>query len=83
MNRHATYDVVKVDDERRIIWIVDTTDGTMNLSVTNDAEHVVRELNCIRPGYRIIYKDTEGATDELVHEAGVFQGFKPARDMAL
>lgn len=48
------------------------------LSVTNDAEAVVAEL--LAGGYqdfRIIYKDSQGDWDELLHDGTQFTGFGP------
>ena len=75
MNRRALYQVVGQDE--RHVWIVDL-DGP--LSVTNDAERVCVEVNRLFPGRRIIYQDTMGKWDELVHQGGRFTGFAPARD---
>lgn len=66
-----SYSVRKVTDD--IVYIVDNDDG---MSVTNMAEHVVFEVNKHYPNRRIVYKDTEGHWDELLHEHGVFKGFK-------
>ena len=64
-------------DGTRIVWIEDC-DG--HVSVTNDAEAVCRHLQHDFPGYRIIYRDTDGNWDELVHRDGVFERYAPARD---
>lgn len=75
--RRSNYSVTSVHDG--IVWIVDNNIGR---SVTNDAENVTMELNQQFPHHRIIYRDTIGQWDELVHTNGVFVKFKPARDMA-
>lgn len=72
----ATYDVVEVSAERRALWLVDL-DGPR--SVTNDAERVCEELSHLYPGSRLFYRDTDGNWDELVHDAGRFLRFAPAR----
>lgn len=56
------------------VYIVDE-DGPV--SVTNDAENVVEYINKTYPNMRIIYCDTDGHWDELVHRDGVFQAFEP------
>ena len=66
-------------DGTRIVWIEDLVGS---FSVTNDAEAVCRHLQHDFPGYRIIYRDTDGNWDELKHCGAEFQGFAPARDMA-
>jgi hypothetical protein len=45
------------------------------LSVTNDAEEVVREINNWFPGIKIYYVDTLGTVDELLHINGRFTDF--------
>jgi hypothetical protein len=66
----ASYYIAGADPNRCIVWIVDM-----------DEECVVAEVNALYPGFRIIYRDTEGQWDELLHEGGKFHGFAPARDM--
>jgi len=56
------------------VYIIDD-DGPV--SVTNDAENVVAYINKKYPNMRIIYCDTNGDWDELVHCNGVFQAFEP------
>lgn len=78
-NRRAHYDIVKT--AAGIVWIRDRVEDGV-ISVTNDAENVVKELHCRYPGFRVIYQDTEGEWDELKHDGlGTFTGFAPARDM--
>lgn len=55
------------------VFLVDMNQG--GRSVTNDAENVVREVNSHHPDCRIIYRDSDGIRDELIHENGVFKGF--------
>jgi len=68
----SDWEVVKVTTD--IVWIIDLDIG--GKSVTNDAENVVKELNIKYPGRRIIYRDTMNRWDELVHENGLFVGWK-------
>ena len=78
LGRRAHYDIVKVTPE--IVWISDRDDGA--ISVTNDAENVVKEMHNKYPGARIIYRDSDKCWDELKHDsAGTFTGFAPAREM--
>ena len=60
-----------------IVFIVDN-DGPV--SVTNDAEAVCRFLDDHYPSHRIVYRDTQGDWDELLHNNGVFTGFGPYRE---
>ena len=66
------YRYEQVDDEARIVFISDTGVG---MSITNAAERVVAEVNNAYPGYRIVYRDTNGDIDELGHENGVFTSY--------
>lgn len=63
-----------VDHAKKIVFIVDE-DGPR--SVTNDAEAVCAEAVGDLPGYRLVYRDTDGCWDELVHDRGRFVGFRP------
>lgn len=71
--KHAAYDIVRVASP--FVWIKDLDQG---LTVTNDAENVVRVVLSRYPGHRIIYQDTEGQWDELRHDGAKFTGFAPA-----
>jgi hypothetical protein len=70
--RESTFSVSQVTTDK--IFIIDE-DGV--LSITNDAERVVSVLNHQYPGRRIIYRDTVGGWDELLHNNGTFTGFAP------
>ena len=70
----SNYKMELIDLKDRLIKIIDL-DGPR--SVTNDAERVVAELNKRFPNYRILYQDTMGNWDELLHIHGIFTGFAP------
>ena len=72
MKVRACFTITGVGSDR--VYIVDN-DGPV--SVTNDAEAVVARVNAVHPGKRIIYKDTMGQWDELLHVNGVFTDFAP------
>lgn len=74
MRSHADFRVVAETDE--FVFIEDLDMGSM--SVTNDAEYVVQTV-LINHGTqrRIIYKDSEGQWDELVHDTNQFVDFAP------
>lgn len=59
----------------KIVHIVDRDDGS--LSITNDAEEVVRHLLRLFPSHRFFYTDTDGQVDELQHDGTRFTGFNP------
>lgn len=77
-NRSAKYKVHELWGDR--VFILDLN-GT--LSITNDAEAVVRDVvhhlvsNNLTDTLRIIYRDTLGRWDELLHNHGQFSGFAP------
>jgi hypothetical protein len=55
---------------------IEDNDG--ELSVTNDAEAVVKYLDGKFYNRRIFYRDTMGSWDELVHSNGKFLKFAPS-----
>lgn len=80
-DRRSRYSVAQVGEigGAPTVWI---TDDNGWQSVTNDAERVCAGLHVRFPAHRIIYRDSSGVWDELVHSAGIFQGFKAAREHA-
>ena len=59
--------------------IRDCGDWSRVPTVTNDAEGVVKWLydnKLLSSGKRLLYYDSEGSLDELVHRDGRFVGFK-------
>lgn len=58
------------------VYLIDNDDGK---TVTNMAEEVVSQINRSYPGLRIIYFDTDGYWNELVHENGEFKGWRNAQ----
>lgn len=68
------YDIIYED--QHVIALVQTDPTVM--SITNDAEAVIADL--LDRGKlhqrRVIYKDTEGRWDELVHWFGEFKNYK-------
>jgi hypothetical protein len=74
--KRSNYSISRVTEDR--VFIIDENDGA--LSVTNDAENVVRELNGAYPGKRIIYRDSMLQWDELIHRDGEFVDFAPYRE---
>ncbi len=76
-SRRSQYQIVRQTSE--IVWIEDLGVGK---TVTNDAEAVCAELFNEVGNKRIIYKDTDGNWDELLHDKGYFTGYKAARDLS-
>lgn len=75
----ASYSVDRVTSNpskmhKGIVFIVDNDVG---MSITNDAENVVVDVLANYPNHRIIYRDTTGQWDELLHWNGQFAGYKP------
>jgi len=66
-----------VRDMQNYILIRDLCEQMQCMSITNAAEAVVKDVferhNLAHR--RLFYIDTEGDTDELVHENGVFKDF--------
>jgi hypothetical protein len=57
--------------------VVTIRDLNIGRSVTNDAEAVVEELVARWGDQRIMYYDSSGQLDELLHRGGQFTGFAP------
>lgn len=55
-------------------------DQDVGLTVTNDAENVVREVLSRNKVERILYRDSDLNWDELRHDGAEFTGFAPIRD---
>lgn len=72
----ANYTVVMVDKERQIVFINDVGHDKGCPSVTNDAEAVVKSvIERNSPDYRIVYRDSMGRWDELMHNGKQFTAF--------
>lgn len=74
----ARYRVESQTDDQILIKDI----GGDCMSVTNDAESVVRDLhrNGILGDRQLLYIDSEGSVDEIKHDGkGVFQGFAPGK----
>ena len=77
MGRNAQYQLEHEDPET--VTIRDTGNG-MVLSVTNDAERVVKELHDLKilQGRKLMYFDSYGELAELKHDGnGTFLDFGP------
>lgn len=64
----------------KILYIVDSNQGGM--SVTNDAENVIKELNSLLndmgetiDSFDVIYKDSDGRIDGMTTSGNKFQDF--------
>lgn len=75
----ADYTIKKTD--KYYVYIIDLDLG--NISVTNDAENVVRELAERYPGKRIFYKDSVGMVDELLVKNDRFAGYRAGNPFGL
>jgi len=75
--RSAQFNVARVWDG--VVFIVDELFYQPELpclSVTNDAENVVKKILKDHPGQRIVYQDTEGNWDEMVWDTHGNVGFR-------
>jgi hypothetical protein len=77
VKQRSVFYVHRVTDDA--VYIVDMAEEVGSMSVTNDAEAVVHNLNSEYGNRRFIYRDTMGQWDELVHENGKFTSFRPHR----
>ena len=78
MKPKAQYHIVGHDYGNGGLMVVLIEDLNGPMSVTNDAEAVVRELIASGWGaYRFMYKDSMGNWDELLHDGKQFTGFGP------
>ena len=75
-------EIVSYGDKKNPFIIRDI--GENSRSVTNDAEAVVEYLTVsgaiqenLRSGQQLLYYDSEGQLDEILHKNGKFVGFKP------
>jgi hypothetical protein len=59
-----------------VVFIVDQCRGDF-ATITNAAETVVQECLSTYGQKRIVYRDTEGRWDELLHTGIQFRGFAP------
>ena len=70
----------------RVGEVMIVVDNDRGRSVTTDAVNVVEDLvrsGNLRPGDRLMYRDTMGYWDELVHHDGRFINFAPIRTQIL
>ncbi len=58
-----------------VVYLVDLDRG--GPSVTNCAERVVAQVAADYPDHRIVYRDTTGRWDELVHDGCSLRAFRP------
>lgn len=65
------------DVTNEAVYIVDLANECGTMSVTNDAENVVAMVAEHYRNRRIMYRDTNGQWDELVHDNGRFIRFAP------
>lgn len=84
-NRHAScYLQPFSQGDKFVVCVVDLFDDRYpTMSVTNDAEFVVRTVFNVHGDHPIIYRDTEGQWDELRHREGYFACYRAlnTRDM--
>lgn len=61
------------------LFIVDKCLPTSR-SLTNSAHYVCRECTTVFGNLRVIYRDSAGRWDEMVHEGGYFRFFRPLNE---
>ncbi len=73
---HARFDILH--DTPKEVVICDVGPWDQHLTVTNDAEYVLERLAVHGLGNRKLkYLDSDGNYDEILHENGLFRGFRP------
>lgn len=77
VKQKAGFYIHRVSDDA--VYIIDLAESLKTMSVTNDAEAVVHNLNKEFGNRRFFYRDTMGSWDELVHDNGKFLTFRPHR----
>lgn len=77
MSRSANFSIIE-DTPQRIV-LKDIGPWDRHLTITNDAEEVVRRVANRLKGRRLFYYDSEGEMDELLvdQDFGQFVGFAP------
>jgi len=75
----ASYTVDRVTSNSVLGKMVFIVDNDVGVTITNDAENVVKDVLAKYSNHRIIYRDTDGNWDELLHWNGTFTGFAPYR----
>lgn len=65
-------DWTAVDVQPGVVFIVDNDKG---ITVTNDAENVVKDVVRAWPNRRIVYRDTDRQWSELRHDGAQFIGY--------
>ncbi len=79
----ANYEILHDQSTNDVLVIRDVGPWDRHKTVTNAAEQVVSNLydqGLLDDGRRLLYYDSEGDRDELLHQDGKFLGFKPARE---
>jgi hypothetical protein len=76
----ANYELVHEESTPELLVIRDVGPWDQYMTVTNAAETVVYTLwalGHLPAGRRLYYYDSLGSLDELLHQEGVFKGFRP------
>jgi len=76
---HASFVVVFNESTPEVLVIRDLKTGQ---SITNDAQHVLNRLTALLNGRRLLYYDSDGHLDEILHRDGFFAGFAPGPNRA-
>ena len=76
MKQSANYEIVEEDED--CVLIRDVGPWEQRLTITNDAEAVVRKLAWHLNGRRLEYIDSDGFRSRIKVTDGAFAGFAPA-----
>ena len=79
MQNRANYEIVESECSPELVVIRDIGPWDQFWTITNATESVIEELYAqgkLEDGQMLLYYDSEGSLDELLHENGRFVGFK-------
>ena len=69
MTVRSTWAIVETDNKNRISFIEDIAHLTGGMTITNDAENVLKYFyNALGNNWRVVYKDTDNEWWEIVEE---------------
>lgn len=79
MNNHAQFHIIYNSQNR--VLIEDLGPWDQCPTITNDVDFVLGDLfrtGRLQPWQTLLYVDSEGQTDQILHRNGKFAGFAPA-----
>lgn len=72
---NSAWAVVEADRDNRIFFIEDIANHTGGMTITNDAENVLKHFHdACGPSWRVVYKDTENEWWEITAQDHPWDG---------